>query len=79
MQKAICPCCGFPTLEKRDNDDICKICKWQDDGQDDPHADEVFGGPNYDYSLTEARKNFKNNGIMFRESDNKNLRKYSDE
>jgi hypothetical protein len=39
----------------------------------------IFAGPNYDYSLTEARKNFKNNGIMFRESDRENLRKYLDE
>jgi len=79
MQQVICPCCGFPTLEKRGIDDICKLCKWQDDGQDDPHADEVWGGPNFDYSLTEARKNFKTNRIMFRESDRENYRKQTDE
>ena len=39
--------------------DICELCKWQDDGQDDPYADEVWGGPNYQYSLTQARENFK--------------------
>jgi len=53
-----CPCCGFPTLEERDAFDICEICWWEDDGQDDPHADEIWAGPNKDYSLTDARRNF---------------------
>src|SRR6476659_10267184 len=54
-----CPCCGYPTLVGRNHFDICELCKWEDDGQDDPHADEVWGGPNYLYSLTQARHNFK--------------------
>jgi len=47
--------------------EICILCNWEDDGQDDPYADEVWGGPNGDYSLTEARKNFKENLIMYRD------------
>ncbi|WP_421704542.1 CPCC family cysteine-rich protein [Aliiroseovarius sp.] len=53
-----CPCCGFPTLEARAVFDICEICWWEDDGQDAPYADEVWAGPNKDYSLTMARQNF---------------------
>lgn len=55
-----CPCCGFPTLSERSCWEICRICWWEDDGQDDPRADEVWGGPNKHYSLTAARQNFKN-------------------
>jgi hypothetical protein len=61
----VCPCCGYPTLSERGNYDICELCNWEDDGQDDPHADEVWGGPNGDYSLSEARQNFQQNLIMY--------------
>jgi hypothetical protein len=54
-----CPCCGYPTLSKRGGYNICRLCNWEDDGQDDPHAAEVWGGPNEAYSLSEARLNFK--------------------
>jgi uncharacterized protein (DUF433 family) len=54
-----CPCCGYPTLGERRVYEICSLCHWEDDGQDDPHADEMWGGPNGEYSLTEARVNFK--------------------
>lgn len=50
-----CPCCGDPTLTTRDDFEICAVCRWQDDGQDDHDADEVRGGPNGDLSLTQAR------------------------
>ncbi|MEM9839224.1 MAG: CPCC family cysteine-rich protein [Pseudomonadota bacterium] len=61
-----CPCCGLPSLTSRGFDEICSVCWWQDDGQDDPHADEVWGGPNEDYSLTQARENFVQHGHMYR-------------
>jgi len=38
--------------------EICRLCNWEDDGQDTPNADEVWGGPNHGYSLVEARANF---------------------
>jgi hypothetical protein len=57
-----CPCCGFRTLTKRANDEICQVCYWQDDGQDDPHAGEVWGGPNKELSLAQARANFREFG-----------------
>jgi Cysteine-rich CPCC len=55
---AVCPCCGYPTIAARNWHDTCPICLLEDDGQDDPDADEVRGGPNYRYSLSEARRNF---------------------
>ena len=54
-----CPCCGYLTLKKRADDDICPVCFWHDDGQDDADADEVRGGPNYTLSLTQARANYR--------------------
>lgn len=54
-----CPCCGYPTLVERVHYEICDLCSWEDDGQDDPEADEVWGGPNYHLSLSQARQNFE--------------------
>lgn len=64
MNRYDCPCCGYPTLPQPDYTkmptfDICYLCKWQDDGQSDIDADNVYGGPNGKYSLKEARDNFK--------------------
>jgi hypothetical protein len=53
-----CPCCGFKTLPERGGFDICPVCFWEDDGQDDHDADEIRGGPNGTLSLSQARKNF---------------------
>jgi uncharacterized Zn finger protein (UPF0148 family) len=50
-----CPGCGYPTLEERGGYDICAVCNWEDDNQDDAHADEIWGGPNANLSLTENR------------------------
>ncbi len=53
-----CPCCGYITLSERGGYEICPVCFWEDDGQDDKDADRVRGGPNQRLSLTEARNNF---------------------
>jgi hypothetical protein len=53
-----CPCCGFPGIDERGGFDICSFCSWEDDGQDDPDADRVLGGPNGRLSLTEGRRDF---------------------
>ena len=60
-----CPCCGYPTLDERGGYDICQICWWEDDGQDDLDAEKVRGGPNHHYSLAEARKNFEKYLVMY--------------
>ena len=50
-----CPSCAYPTLAYRGQYEICSICDWEDDGQDDPTADEILGGPNSNLSLTASR------------------------
>jgi hypothetical protein len=57
-----CPCCGFKTLDERGGFEICPVCNWEDDGQDDHDADVVRGGPNGQLSLTAARANFRTFG-----------------
>lgn len=57
-----CPCCGCKTLPERGGYDICPVCFWEDDGQDDPEADMARGGPNYGLSLTQARANYRSFG-----------------
>jgi hypothetical protein len=59
-----CPCCNFKTLHGRGLDEICPVCFWEDDGQDEQDADAVWGGPNGSLSLREARLNFKNLGAV---------------
>jgi len=41
------------------------MCNWEDDGQSDEDADIVRGGPNGDYSLSEARLNFNKYMCMY--------------
>lgn len=52
-----CPCCGYATLSEPANFEICEICFWEDDGQDDPDSEEFNGGPN-GTSLAKGRFNF---------------------
>ena len=63
-----CPCCGYKTLAERGGYDICSVCFWEDDGQDDHDADLIRGGPNRRLSLTEARRNFAEYGATDRRS-----------
>jgi hypothetical protein len=53
-----CPCCHHLTLSERGGYDICPVCFWEDDGQDDADADVVRGGPNGGLSLTQARAHY---------------------
>ena len=57
-----CAFCGYPTLPEHGDYEICPVCFWEDDGQDDHDADEVKGGPNGSLSLTGARENFRQFG-----------------
>ncbi|WP_261993757.1 CPCC family cysteine-rich protein [Streptomyces sp. t39] len=54
-----CPCCGFITLSERGRSEICGVCYWEDDGQDDHDADDIRSGPNHKLSLRQARRNFE--------------------
>ena len=53
--KNSCPSCGYLTLGSRWSWEICTICFWEDDGQDDAEAEEVRGGPNGIDSLVRYR------------------------
>ncbi len=50
-----CPSCGYLTLDTRCGWGICTFCFWEDDGQDNHDADQVYGGPNGEDSLTAYR------------------------
>lgn len=64
-----CPCCGYPTLAYPALYEICFLCGWEDDGQEDIDADEILGGPNHEYSLTAARSHFVAYRQMYDPSD----------
>jgi len=64
-----CPCCQYPTLKDRGQFSHCELCNWEDDGANDPHADEVWGGPNLWYSLPHAHRNFVDHLNMYDEDD----------
>ncbi len=58
-----CPCCGYNTIEERGSYNICKLCWWEDDGQDNKNAEVVLGGPNYGISLAMGRYNYLIHGL----------------
>lgn len=61
-----CPCCRCRTLGARAGFEICPVCNWEDDGQNDFSANEWWGGPN-PVSLSEARRNYREFGASIRE------------
>ena len=61
-KRSACPCCRFLTLHERGGFEVCKVCFWEDDGQDDQDASVVRGGPNGALGLEQARRNFAVHG-----------------
>ena len=59
-----CPCCRCKTLHSRGGFEICPVCFWEDDGQDEPDAERVLGGPNGSLSLRQAQANFQKIGAV---------------
>jgi hypothetical protein len=59
-----CPCCKHLTLSSRGHFEICDVCFWEDDGQDEHDADVVRGGPNHDLSLRQAQLNYRSLGAV---------------
>lgn len=53
-----CPCCRCLTLAERSRYEICPVCFWEDDGQDEVDSLAARGGPNAMLSLGQARANF---------------------
>lgn len=51
-----CPCCGYSTLEARDDSQKCYICGWVTRGKYDSLTEEIYcGEPLSNYTLVEAR------------------------
>lgn len=59
-----CRCCGALSIHERGAYEICPVCFWEDDGQQD--LDRV-SGPNH-MTLREGRENFKRVGACSEES-----------
>ena len=62
--RVACPCCHCLTLDTRGDNDICPVCFWEDDGQDEHDAGLVRGGPNGPLSLTVARQSYARIGAV---------------
>jgi Cysteine-rich CPCC len=57
-----CPCCGYRTLATPESLQLCPVCWWEDDGQEDADASEVRLTVNGALSLDEARTHFRECG-----------------
>ena len=57
-----CPCCGYRTLTAPETLQLCPVCWWEDDGQEDRDAAGVRLTVNGDLSLQEARTYFQRCG-----------------
>ena len=57
QDREACPCCGHLTLRERGGFEICPVCFWEDDGQDDVDAHGDRGGPNRG-TLWQARASY---------------------
>lgn len=57
-----CPCCGYRTLAAPEALELCPVCWWEDDGQEDADAAEVRLTVNGMLSLLDARMHFRECG-----------------
>lgn len=67
LSRVCCPCCGYPTLVAKSRNEICRLCDWQDDGEDDAteQAQPYVGGANGAFTLAQARANAMAHGSMY--------------
>ncbi|GAA6135188.1 hypothetical protein NBRC116188_19780 [Oceaniserpentilla sp. 4NH20-0058] len=66
----LCPCCYLPSLTERNQNQICGVCTWQDDGRDSDDEDDIgLHGCNRNYSLADSRANFQKNQSKFSKDD----------
>ena len=63
-----CPCCHCRTLTERAAFELCPVCFWEDEGQDDHNVAEVLGGANGELSLLQARRNYQDFAACSREN-----------
>lgn len=66
-----CMCCGYVTLTERHGYEICPACGWEDEEIGDTPDHEMIGGANGDYTMNEARENFRIYGRMYRPGDHR--------
>jgi hypothetical protein len=55
-----CPCCGYRSLRKRGEYEICRVCFWEDDGTT---TLDGISGPNH-MTLRDAQLNFRHLGAV---------------
>ena len=77
MGMIACPCCGSATLSARGCHEVCPVCFWEDDGQDNGDVDRRRGG-SAGVTLREGRINFARFGASV-EADIEAVRRPSDE
>lgn len=53
-----CPCCGYRTLEAPSVMELCPVCWWEDDGQEDGDAEDIRLTVNGELSLLQARSHY---------------------
>ena len=53
-----CPCCDYKTIQEKGSYEICPVCKWENDGNDDIN---VYSSCNR-LTLKEGISNFKKYG-----------------
>ena len=57
-----CPCCGYLTLCAPAAMELCPVCWWEDDGQEDVDSSKVRLTVNGELSLDEARAHYARYG-----------------
>jgi hypothetical protein len=63
-----CPCCDYYSLANRGYSLVCPVCFWEDDCDDPNNPDwRAKSDLNRDFSLLNARSNFKKYGAWLAE------------
>ncbi len=61
-----CPCCGMTTLTERLEWEICPVCRWEDDTDENAVGGmDIPSGANHELTLSRARANYHNTGSIF--------------
>lgn len=64
-ERYLCPCCHLPTLRQRGQNEVCKICCWEDDRLDSHDVDSSISNSNGSLSIGEAKNNFSINKTIY--------------
>lgn len=60
-----CPCCRKRSLKRRGDGELCRVCGWRDDAeQNESCPDLVVPGRNRGYSLAQAQQQFAERGTL---------------